>query len=89
MKDKIELGGEYLAELYRGIVLHPESLSVAGVVRGGVVVYEVRVCERDKGICIGRGGKMIEAVRVVMRGYAGRWFEGMLVEVEVKEVSGQ
>ena len=69
---------EYVA---RGLVEHPERVSVAEIPEGGVTIYELEVAPDDMGKIIGRQGRMINALRTLVKAAAVR--RGMRVNVEV------
>jgi len=69
---------EYLAQ---SLVSDPEAVNVEEVESGRVVVYEVSVGEEDVGKIIGRQGKVIRAIRSVVKAAATR--AGTRVDVDV------
>jgi predicted RNA-binding protein YlqC (UPF0109 family) len=69
---------EYLA---RSLVDDPEAVTVEEVEAGRMLVYEVTVAEDDVGKIIGRQGKVIRAVRSVVKAAATR--HGTRVDVDV------
>jgi hypothetical protein len=54
---------QFLETAVKGLVDHPDSVSVTPVERGGMVTYEVRVAEGDAGKVIGKQGSMIQVLR--------------------------
>ena len=74
---------EALEHLVKGIVDHPDDVSVAshGLRRGRVL--EVRVHPDDLGKVIGRGGRIARALRTVVRAGAAR--EHRRVSIEIVE----
>ncbi len=67
---------EYLA---KNLVDQPEAVRVSERRGRGVTVYLVEVAPEDKGRVIGRRGRVIESIRVLVRAFArGR------VNVEVR-----
>ena len=58
---------EYLAQ---SLVSEPDAVNVEEVEAGRVVVYEVSVAEEDVGKIIGRQGKVIRAIRSVVKAAA-------------------
>ena len=73
---------EALDHLVRGIVDHPDNVSVeARTLRRGQVL-EVRVHPDDLGKVIGRGGRTARALRAVMTGLGGRGVRVDLVDVD-------
>jgi predicted RNA-binding protein YlqC (UPF0109 family) len=74
---------EALAHLVRGIVDHPDDVTVAsrGMRRGKVL--EVRVHPDDLGKVIGRGGRTARAIRTVIGSLAGsRYVRVDLLDVD-------
>ena len=69
---------EYLA---RSLVDEPEAVQVEEADAGRVTVYELTVAEDDVGKIIGRQGKVIRAVRTVVKAAATR--HGARVDVDV------
>ncbi len=60
---------EYLA---KSVVDHPEKVKVEEKRSREGVVYYVSVDPSDKGRIIGRQGRVIEAIRTLVRAYARR-----------------
>ena len=69
---------EYLAQ---SLVDEPEAVQVDEVESGRVTIYEVSVAEDDVGKLIGRQGKVIRAVRTLVKASATR--RGTRVDVDV------
>ena len=69
---------EYVA---RGLVSNPDQVSVAEVPTGRVTLYEISVAEEDVGKIIGRQGKVIRALRTLVKASATR--QGTRVDVDV------
>ena len=69
---------EFLAE---SLVEDPDAVQVEEVPAGRVTVYEVMVAEDDVGKIIGRQGKVIRAIRTVVKAAATR--QGTRVDVDV------
>lgn len=61
---------DFLSELVRCLVDQPEAVVVDEIDGGETLLYEVQVAETDVGRVIGRGGRVIRALRVVMRSVA-------------------
>ncbi len=75
MKDLLE----YLA---RGLVEHPEAVSVTEVQEGdGTVVLELSVDEDDYGTVIGRGGRTAMALRTVIKAAAAKDQRRVFVDI--------
>jgi uncharacterized protein len=69
---------EALEHLVRGIVSHPDEVSVDLVTNRRGRTLEVRVHPEDLGKVIGRGGRTATALRTVVSGVGGR---GVRVDV--------
>jgi predicted RNA-binding protein YlqC (UPF0109 family) len=69
---------EALEHLVRGIVDHPEDVTVDLLSNRRGKTLEVRVHPDDLGKVIGRGGRTAKALRTVMTGVGGR---GLRVDV--------
>jgi predicted RNA-binding protein YlqC (UPF0109 family) len=69
---------EYVA---RGLVEHPEKVSVVEIPEGGGLIYELEVAPDDMGKVIGRQGRMINSLRTLVKAAAVR--RGVRVNVEV------
>ena len=69
---------EALEHLVKGIVDHPEAVTVALLNSRRGKTLEVRVHPDDLGKVIGRGGRTAKALRQVMTGVGGR---GLRVDV--------
>lgn len=69
---------EALEHLVRGIVTHPDEVSVELVTNRRGRTLEVRVHPEDLGKVIGRGGRTATALRTVISGVGGR---GVRVDV--------
>ena len=69
---------EYVA---RGLVSNPDEVSVEEIPSGRLTLYEIRVAEDDVGKIIGRQGKVIRALRTLVKASATR--QGIRVDVDV------
>ena len=72
---------ELLTYMIQNLVDHPDQVSVTAREAGGETVFEVRVADGDMGKVIGRQGRIIKEVRVLMKAVAQR--KGNRVSVEV------
>ena len=72
---------ELLTYLIQNLVDHPDEVSVTEHETGGGTTFEVRVANGDMGKVIGRQGRIIKEVRVLMKAIAQR--KGKKVTVEV------
>lgn len=73
---------EALEHLVRGIVEHPDDVSVADRQLRRGRVLEVRVHPDDLGKVIGRGGRTARAMRTVIGGIGGRQVRVDFVDVD-------
>ena len=75
---------ELLPSIARGLVEHPEAVSVSvdEPAEDGAVVYHLHVAEDDMGRVIGKQGRIAKAIRVVMRAAATRENEKITVEID-------
>jgi hypothetical protein len=74
---------ELLAYLARELVDDPEAVRVETEERDGALVLVLHVAQEDLGKVIGRGGRIVRALRTIMRATAVR--EGQRVLVEIAE----
>ena len=72
---------ELLTYMIQNLVDHPDGVSVTERETASETVYEVRVADGDMGKVIGRQGRIIKEVRVLMKAVAQR--KGKKVSVEV------
>ena len=73
---------EYLA---KGLVDKPDEVRVERVERDGAVVLELHVAADDVGKVIGRQGRLVRALRTVVRAGATRSGERITVEIAESE----
>ena len=73
---------EALEHLVRGIVDHPDDVTVDLHERRQGQLLEVRVHPEDLGKVIGRAGRTAKALRSVMTGLGGRGVRVDLVDVD-------
>ena len=69
---------EYVA---RGLVEHPDQVRVTEIQQGNLIIYELEVASDDMGKVIGRQGRVINALRALVKAAAVR--RGVRVNVEV------
>jgi predicted RNA-binding protein YlqC (UPF0109 family) len=72
---------ELLAFLARELVADPDAVRVEEAERDGAVVLYLHVAPDDVGKVIGRGGRIIRALRTVVRAASVRDGRRVLVEV--------
>ena len=74
---------EFLEYVVKGLVQHPDAVSVTPVERAGATVYELRLDPTDVGKIIGRQGVTINAIRSLL--LAGSAKKGIRCSVEIVE----
>ncbi|MFN3410359.1 MAG: KH domain-containing protein [Limisphaerales bacterium] len=62
----------FVEYVVKGLVQHPDQVSVTPVERGGQTIFEVRLAPTDAGRVIGRQGQTINAIRGVLQAGAAR-----------------
>jgi uncharacterized protein len=67
--------------LVESLVDNPEEVSIEREDRGSTIAFKVRLDQSDVGKVIGRGGRIIKAIRVLAR--AAGSTEGLQVEVDI------
>ena len=72
---------ELIEYVVRGLVEQPDKVQVSEVRQGNLTIYELEVAEEDVGKIIGRQGRMINALRALVKASAVR--RGVRVNVEV------
>ena len=56
----------FLEYVVKGLVQHPEEVTITPVQRNGMTIYELRLNESDVGRIIGRQGMTINAIRTLL-----------------------
>ena len=74
---------ELLTYIAQNLVDHPDEVQVTEREVDGETVFEVRVAEGDMGKIIGRQGRIVKEIRVLMRAVAQR--QGKTVSVEIMD----
>jgi uncharacterized protein len=72
---------ELLAYLARELVDDPKAVRVETEERDGALVLRLHVAPDDVGKVIGRGGRIVRALRTVLRASAAREGRRVLVEI--------
>ena len=75
----------FIEFVVKGLVRHPDQVSVTPVDRHGTTVYELRLEPSDVGRVVGRSGKTINAVRSLLT--AGSARKGIRCSMEIIEDS--
>jgi uncharacterized protein len=74
---------EFLEYVVKGLVQHPDAVSVTPVPRDSMTIYELRLDPQDVGQIIGRQGTTIKAIRSLL--LAGSAKKGLRCSVEIVE----
>ena len=72
---------ELLTYIVQNLVDNPDQVSVTERKADGETVYEVRVADGDMGKVIGRDGRIVKQIRILMRAVAQR--KGKKVSVDI------
>ena len=72
---------ELLTYIVQNLVDNPDQVSVTERKADGEIVYEVRVADGDMGKVIGRQGRIVKQIRILMRAVAQR--KGKKISVEI------
>ena len=73
----------FLEYVVKGLVEHPDAVTVTPVPREGTTVYELRLHPQDVGKIIGRQGMTINAIRSLL--LAGSAKKGLRCTLEIVE----
>ncbi|HWD91876.1 MAG TPA: KH domain-containing protein [Verrucomicrobiae bacterium] len=73
----------FLEYVVKGLVQHPDAVTITPVEREGTTVFELRLDPQDVGKIIGRQGMTINAIRSLL--LAGSAKKGMRCTVEIVE----
>lgn len=74
---------ELLTYIIQSLVENPDEVSVTERKAEGETVFEVRVAEGDMGKVIGRQGRIVKEIRILMKAVAQR--KGKKVSVEIMD----
>ena len=74
---------ELLTYIVQSLVEKPDEVSVTEHETGGETVFEVRVAPGDMGKVIGRQGRIVKQIRILMRAVAQK--KGKKVSVEIMD----
>ena len=72
---------ELVEHVARGLVEEPDKVTVTEIDQGNLIIYELEVAPDDMGKIIGRQGRVINALRSIVKAAAVR--RGVRVNVEV------
>ena len=76
----------FLDYVVKGLVEHPDEVTITPVDRNGMTIYELRLNPDDVGRIIGRQGVTINAIRSLL--LAGSARKGLRCAVEIVEDRG-
>jgi predicted RNA-binding protein YlqC (UPF0109 family) len=71
----------FIEFVIKGLVQHPDEVSVTPVERSGQTIYELRLNAADAGRVIGRQGQTINAIRTLVQ--AGSAKQGLRCALEL------
>ena len=74
---------ELLTYILQNLVEKPDEVSVTEREANGETVFEVRVADGDMGKVIGRQGRIVKEIRILMKAVAQR--KGKKVSVEIMD----
>lgn len=72
---------DLLGYIAKGLVDHPDEVSVESFEEDDALVFELRVADDDTGKVIGRSGRTVQAIRTVMRACGAKQDRRVLVDV--------
>lgn len=72
---------ELIEFLAKGLVEHPEEVSVTAVEGQSSVIFELRVAADDMGKIIGKEGRVAKAMRTLLRVAAAREHRRAILEI--------
>ena len=73
----------FLEYVVKGLVQHPEEVTITPIEREGTTIYELRLNPQDVGKIIGRQGMTINAIRSLL--LAGSARKGLRCTLEIVE----
>jgi len=73
----------FLEYIVKGLVEHPDQVTITPVERDGTTIYELRLHPQDVGKVIGRQGMTINAIRSLL--LAGSARKGLRCTLEIVE----
>ena len=72
---------ELLTYIVQSLVEHPDQVSVTERKADGETVFEVRVADGDMGKVIGRQGRIVKQIRILMRAVAQKQGKKIVVDI--------
>ena len=74
---------ELVETLVKALVKNPDAVSITVVEKGSLEIYQVHVAPEDMGKVIGRQGRIVKEIRILMKAVAQR--KGKKVSVEIMD----
>ena len=74
---------ELLTYIVQSLVDNPDKVSVTERKADGETIFEVRVADGDMGKVIGRQGRIVKEIRILMRAVAQR--QGKKISVDIMD----
>jgi len=72
---------DLIAEIVKALVDHPEKVSVKEFGGGDTKVLEVRAAKTDIGKIIGKRGRTVQSIRIIMSAAAGKSRQRYILEI--------
>ena len=72
---------EYIEYIVKGLVEHPDQVSVTEVVGARTTVYELRVGPGDLGKVIGKQGQTARSIRIILAAASARQGKRGVLEI--------
>ena len=72
---------EYLEFIVKGLVEHPDLVSITEIVGERITVYELRVGQGDLGKVIGRQGNTARSIRTILAAMSARQGKRAVLEI--------
>lgn len=72
---------EYLEFIVKGLVEHPDLVSITEIVGERTTVYELRVAQGDMGKVIGKQGQTAKSIRTLLAAMSARQGKRAVLEI--------
>ncbi len=73
---------EALECIVKGIVKHPQEVDVCETAEDGNVIYELSINTEDVGQIIGKNGRTIKSINILLNALAGQKEEKFILKVQ-------
>jgi len=80
-KRKVYNALEFIYYLVKHIVDHPDDIEIKEQEGKQVEIYELRVNKADFGKVLGKKGKNIDAIRLLLRAYSAKYGKRVILEI--------